>query len=327
MTGEPLVSVVLPTYNRAGVLPRAIQSVLSQDYANLELIVVDDGSTDGTPDLMRQFADARIRFERLSVNCGPGYARNVALGMARGELVAFIDSDDRWLPGKLRRQVGALRAHPELDIVFADYWNCNLTTGERGLGFAQTNAGLARLRCREANDGLHVIEEGLPEGLLWANFIATPTVVVRRTSLLKAGLFDPTLIRTEDLELWLRGALLGWKFGFIPECLIERYKDHTSLSFSPAAAAPFVSLCLSRFRVLAAKYGRRDLTRLARRLEHGAWCAAIREHALRGKRRQALNCFAKALKCGASLRCFAYAAAAMVGPKVNRVARKCLMPR
>lgn len=94
----PQVSVVIPTYNRAGVLGRAITSVLSQTFPDLECIVVDDGSTDQTVVLVERFQDPRLRLLRLPVNKGGGHARNVGIQAARGELLAFLDNDDEWLP-------------------------------------------------------------------------------------------------------------------------------------------------------------------------------------------------------------------------------------
>src|SRR5688500_7491971 len=114
---DPLVSVILVVRDRAWCVGRAISSVLAQSYANLELIVVDDGSTDGTRAAVARFGD-RVRFFPRAPE-GPYEARNFALAQARGELVAFIDSDDSWRPGKLAAQVPLIR-RPEVGIVFGD---------------------------------------------------------------------------------------------------------------------------------------------------------------------------------------------------------------
>ena len=97
----PNVTVVLPTHDRAKLLRRAIDSVLSQDYQDLELIVVDDASTDDTQTVVQQFADQRIRYVRLADRQGATAARNAGISAARGEFIGFQDSDDEWLPGKL----------------------------------------------------------------------------------------------------------------------------------------------------------------------------------------------------------------------------------
>ena len=121
----PLVSVIVPAYNASAYIEDAIRSVLEQDYPALEVIVVDDGSRDGTPDLARRFG-ANVRVVEQQ-NGGPAVARNRAVKLARGDLLAFIDADDLWLPGKLKAQVEYLRAHPETGLVYGRYlrWVAN----------------------------------------------------------------------------------------------------------------------------------------------------------------------------------------------------------
>jgi glycosyltransferase involved in cell wall biosynthesis len=121
----PLVSVVVPAYNASAYIEDAIRSVLEQDYPALEVIVVDDGSRDGTPDLARRFG-ANVRVVEQE-NGGPAVARNRAVKLARGDLLAFIDADDLWLPGKLKAQVDYLREHPETGLVHGRYlrWVAN----------------------------------------------------------------------------------------------------------------------------------------------------------------------------------------------------------
>ncbi len=101
----PLISVVLPTFNRKRLLPRAINSVLNQTYKNLELIIIDDGSTDNTEEIVKAYSDTRIRYCKQKLNRGGSAARNAGIKLAKGELISFQDSDDEWLPEKLERQV------------------------------------------------------------------------------------------------------------------------------------------------------------------------------------------------------------------------------
>src|ERR1041385_7139241 len=101
----PLVSVVLPTYQRAGTVGRAMRSVLAQTHSELELIVVDDGPDDGTADVVARINDPRVKYLRFPKRMGVSKARNVGVEAARGELIAFQDSDDEWLLDKLARQV------------------------------------------------------------------------------------------------------------------------------------------------------------------------------------------------------------------------------
>lgn len=122
-TKTPFVSVVLPTYNRASLLGRAIQSVLSQTYKDLELIIVDDGSSDETDEVVRAFADSRIRYLKHPKNRGVSAARNTGMMAALGEFIAFQDSDDEWLPDKLEKQLGLFEQDKvgDLGLVLCEY--------------------------------------------------------------------------------------------------------------------------------------------------------------------------------------------------------------
>src|SRR5215831_9468158 len=113
----PIVSVVIPTYNNARFLPEALDSLLGQTYRDFELIVVDDGSTDDTLEVLKPYRHL-IRYVRKE-NGGPASARNLGIRHASGELIAFQDADDIWLPDKLQLQVDYLREHPEVGLVFS----------------------------------------------------------------------------------------------------------------------------------------------------------------------------------------------------------------
>ena len=117
---SPHVSVVLPTFDRADTLLRSVASVLDQTYRNLELIVVDDGSTDHSAALIGDVKDARLRYVKLTRNRGQAAARNVGISESRGDLIAFQDSDDTWQSDKLEQQVNVLAANPEIAGVYCD---------------------------------------------------------------------------------------------------------------------------------------------------------------------------------------------------------------
>jgi GT2 family glycosyltransferase len=122
-TGQraPTVSVVLPTYNRVGLLRQAVTSVLDQSFGDWELIIADDGSTDGTRRYLEGLSDPRVRTLWMRHGGNPAVPRNAALRVARGEWVAFLDSDDLWLPTKLERQLEAMAAHPECGWSYTGY--------------------------------------------------------------------------------------------------------------------------------------------------------------------------------------------------------------
>src|SRR5215469_3696643 len=116
-----LVTVIVPTYNMAHYLPQSVQSALGQSYANLEVQIVDDGSTDETAAVVRRWErDPRVRVHR-QVNSGLSAARNSGISLARGEFVALLDADDVWMPDKLARQMPLFRGQPEVGVVYSDY--------------------------------------------------------------------------------------------------------------------------------------------------------------------------------------------------------------
>lgn len=202
---DPLVSVVLPTYNRRQSVGKAIQSVLQQTYATLELIVVDDGSTDGTEQLVRQLSDTRISYLRHENNRGGSAARNTGLAAARGQLIAFQDSDDEWLPHKLERQVALLREAGETTgVVYCTY--------RRSFPDGSSESHPA--------DPASAPRGEIHRALLWANFIGTPTIVARRSCYESVGGFDEALPRFQDWD-WMIRVSRDWQVGFVEEPLVH----------------------------------------------------------------------------------------------------------
>jgi glycosyltransferase involved in cell wall biosynthesis len=188
----PKVSVVIPTYNRADLLRVAIQSALGQTFPDLEILVVDDGSTDSTPQVVRQVRDPRLIYIRQPHSGLPAVARNTGLRQARGEYIAFLDSDDLWLPEKLALQVEYMDEHPEVGLVYA---NAFTFTGDP----PQSDPG-PLLRPGGGLTG-HVFEQlyGHPQ-------IPNLTVLIRAALVETVGLFDEDerLKANEDYEYWLR---------------------------------------------------------------------------------------------------------------------------
>lgn len=184
--GAVRVSVVTPVYNRADYLPEALDSALSQEFEGLEVVVVDDGSTDGTPEVLRRYGD-RIRVHRQE-NAGQSAAVNTGVGLARGEFVAFLDSDDAWLPGKLARQAPMLDAEPRAALLYAAV--------EFMDGDSRPIPDPRPPRRTPSGDVLGEI--------LGGNFIRTPTALFRREAFLAAGGYDPALKCVNDWDMWLR---------------------------------------------------------------------------------------------------------------------------
>lgn len=183
---SPRVSVIIPTFNRAWILAEAVESVLAQIYRDQELIVVDDGSTDGTEALLDPYAD-HLRVIRQP-NRGVSAARNAGIAAAAGDLIAFLDSDDIWLPEKLERQVAFFDAHPDALI-------------------CQTEEIWVR-RGRRVNPAAR---HRKPSGMIFDKslelcLVSPSAVMVRRGLLDRVGVFDPSLPACEDYDLWLRVA-------------------------------------------------------------------------------------------------------------------------
>ncbi|MBI4436486.1 MAG: glycosyltransferase [Candidatus Omnitrophica bacterium] len=204
----PKVSVILPTYNRAHLLSRAIQSVLDQTYQDWELIVVDDGSTDGTADLVAKFGRAVRYF--FQTNRGVAAARNRGIGEARGTYVGFLDDDDSWLPEKLERQVAFLERRPTLGFLYA---------------IAQVVDDEGHFLGNKP-DKVH--PETLEE-LLQMNFIPTLTVVARLECIKAVGGFDESLKGPDDYDLWMRLAA-RYDFCGLRETLATYRLSNQSLS-------------------------------------------------------------------------------------------------
>jgi glycosyltransferase involved in cell wall biosynthesis len=188
MSEEPLVSVVIPTYDRERMLTEAVESALAQTYGRFELLVADDGSTDGTPAQMAGFRDPRIRLLRQIHSGRPSVVRNSALRRARGELIAFLDDDDLWLPDKLEKQVTLLNRVPQADFVYTDI---------RRLA-ADGSISDPVLQPWDKWEGK------IFDRLLLNSFLFVSTIIVRRAVFATTGLFDETLAAIEDFDLWLR---------------------------------------------------------------------------------------------------------------------------
>jgi|SRR5450631_1182447 len=186
----PVVSIILPTFNRMQFLPSTIDSVFAQTFAQWELIISDDGSDAETKAYLQSLRDPRVKVIGLSHTGRPSVVSNVALRGARGEFVAFLDSDDLWLPGKLEAQIASLRRHPTRQWSYTRF----ALIDESGKPTAST-----RDRDRPASAGW------VQEKLLKAEFvIAQPSVVVSRKLLEHLGPFDEELIMCYDDELWFR---------------------------------------------------------------------------------------------------------------------------
>lgn len=226
---KPTVSVIIPTYNRAHLVDRAIQSVLNQTYQDFELIVVDDGSTDSTEEVVRSIKDPRIRYTRHNQNRGGSAARNSGIKMARGKYIAFQDSDDEWLPEKLDKQMRVFENAPaEVGVVYTGFWRIE---GEK-----KTYIPSDKITRKEGN---------IHGQLLKGNFVTTQATVVKRECFKKAGMFDEHLPRLQDWELFIRISKY-YDFKCIDEPLVTSYFTPASISANQNALIEAQKLILEK---------------------------------------------------------------------------------
>lgn len=192
------VSVIIPVYNSEKHIARAIESVLRQTVPAFEIIVINDGSQDGTQKVLEQFKGRII--DKTVPNGGASKARNIGITMSTGDWVAFLDSDDEWLSDKLERQVALIAGHPDAGLVFSAY---DLTSGQKEQARTISFGQIHPLGQTVVQRNQPVIEDCFYL-LFVENFIKTSTVMIRRDILNQAGLFDESLRTVEDRDLFIR---------------------------------------------------------------------------------------------------------------------------
>ena len=216
---SPLVTVIIPTYNRAPFVCEAIDSVLSQTFNDYELIVVDDGSTDNTTESLKQYQD-KIKYI-FQENSGVSSARNAGIKSSNGLWLAFLDSDDEWRPEYLATQMDHASQYPEICMQTTD---CKLTKGDDHIcTYFQLNGAIEELRVTDywlsVDPFLYVVTHGP-----WQ----VGSTIFRRDAITKAGLFDTSLNLAEDFDLMARMALQG-SFGIIRAVLVDMYRREESI--------------------------------------------------------------------------------------------------
>ena len=233
MNDQPTVSVVIPAYNRADSLADAITSVSAQTFRDLEIIVVDDGSTDGTRTVVERLTDDRIRYVRHDVNKGANAARNTGTGEARGRYVAFQDSDDYWHPEKLQKQVDA----------------CEASAAKACFCAFNRHVGAASTRIPKQSYAIPPGSNDLQRQVSRGSFISCQTLMVDRELLLSLGGFDESLTRLQDWELCIRLSQ-STAFDFLDEVLVELHLSGDSISIDLQKYIASAEQILARHREL-----------------------------------------------------------------------------
>lgn len=203
LTSHPFFSIIIPTYNRKSFLKHAVDSALKQTFQDFELIVIDDGSTDGTIDLIREYNDPRVRYE-FHKNNGPASARNRGLKKAKGEFIAFLDSDDQWVPQKLEKFHKSITQHPDIKIFHSE---------ERWY----REGKLHNPRKRHKKPSGYVYPE-----VIKICCIGISTAVIHRDVFKRVGTFDESMPACEDYDFWIRAAHV-FDVQLVPEYLTLKY--------------------------------------------------------------------------------------------------------
>lgn len=232
-SGQPTVSVIIPAYNRADSIAAAVTSVSNQTFEDLEIIVVDDGSTDETCEIVENLTDNRVRYVAHHKNKGANAARNTGVRLARGRYVAFQDSDDRWHPEKLARQMAAC------------------TNSSATICFCALNRHIGNV-CTKIPKSSYRIPGGLNDlkrQVLRGSFISCQTLIVDRELALRIGAFDESLPRLQDWELCLRLSQVAPIY-YLDEVLVDLILSDDSISADVSKYIRSAEQILVRHRTL-----------------------------------------------------------------------------
>ena len=225
------VSIIIPTYNCARLIGRAIESVLNQTYRDFELIIVDDSSTDNTEKIIKKFQeqDKRVKYIRHEKNRGGSAARNTGIKNAKGEYIAFQDSDDEWLPEKLKKQMEVFKnTSSKVGVVYTGFWRIK----------DNKKTYIPQSWVKQKDDNIYF-------ELLKGNFVGTPTILIKKKCFKKVGIFDEKLPRLQDWELVIRLSKY-YDFKCIDEPLLISYYTTDSISANHKALIEALELILTK---------------------------------------------------------------------------------
>lgn len=228
-----MISVIIPTYNRAQTIEKSINSVLAQTYKNIELIVVDDCSKDNTQNIVSSIEDDRLKYIKLEKNSGANYARNTGISEASGEYIAFQDSDDIWRKEKLELELKFM-LESNYDVVF-----CSMMQ-HHGNG---KEFRFPRIKKKMLGN--------LSERVLYGNIMSTQTILARK-EVLNTERFDNSLERFQDWDLAIR-LLNNYSVGFLDKVLVDVYVGEDSISKSSIKAVRSMLKLLNKYENLFKK--------------------------------------------------------------------------
>ena len=229
---RPYISIIIPTYNRAHLINRAIESVLNQTYGKFELLVVDDCSNDDTESVVSSFDDFRIRYIKCDKNGGAAAARNRGIKEAKYDWIAFLDSDDVWRTDKLEKQVTAMDG--VAGLVYCTFLR-HPSDGTEDTLMPSSDRSVDR-------------RQGIMFGeLLLGNFIGMPTIMVHKSVFNDAGLFDENLRCYEDYDFLLRASQYT-RFLHVDEVLVDVYETEGSVGLNPDRFFEAITKILAQYK-------------------------------------------------------------------------------
>jgi len=211
----PFFSIIIPTYNRSTKVKRAIDSVLAQTFIDFEILVMDDGSTDDTPNIISDYLDSRIIYQWDINSGGPAYPRNRGLRLAKGEWICFLDADDWWKNNKL--EVCAKNLNEKVDILYHDL---------------EIIDKIQRMTINKISKGRILKNNIIQDLLIQGNAINNSSVIIRKKIFDKIGLINESkeMLASEDLNTWLKIAEFSNKFHYLPKNLGYYHIDNTGIS-------------------------------------------------------------------------------------------------
>ncbi|TAH05457.1 MAG: glycosyltransferase [Sphingobacteriales bacterium] len=227
----PLVSILIPVYNTAAYLTRAIQSILEQQYPSMEIILINDGSTDASETIIQSFQDPRIRYVKNEQNLGLVYTLNKGIDLSAGKYIARMDGDDMCLPGRITQQVAYLEAHPEVGVLASRVSLIN-----------EMDKPIGNWAADEQNTTPEQIRGFLPKD----NCLAHPSIMAK-AEMLKKYKYRSEQSQAEDYDLWLRMAADGVVIHKLPDELVQHRIVHNSFTRSRQQNV-FKKLAKTKFR-------------------------------------------------------------------------------
>lgn len=319
METNPVVSIILPTYNHAEYLSGAVESVLNQTYQSWELIIWDDGSTDNTRQLIELFHDKRIRYF-YEDNSGKSHALNQGIEKAQGEFIAFLDDDDRWLENKLSLQMTIFQKYPQVDLVFGNFVNREMVSLKEKNAFEENSSALNLLITQEIENGNLLILDGFLRSISKSNFIAFDSVVMKKEIIHCIGWFNENLRNAEDFEYWWRLGLTDCGIAFTRQLIMVRNKYPQGLSGKTLITYINFLDALDSCRTIAGQTQRNDTIPFLNISYRNAWQNLIQLAPGLFGRNGAFYAFQRSLRYGFSLGSFRLLCERLVNPliKINR---------